>query len=212
MWGLFEGERLRKMLSTSLDHPTHCGHPTHCDHPSKPRSMRACLREIHELNSKDWIDNEIAAFDWEGLKQLFAEAFAAKVTDVVVERERAQREEEERLDRIQAHFSSELPGRGIDLVVEEHMGKARRSVEKVVLPESAATRQLKVLRVEPRNAENQDYWSTVAPASRLSPHSVLAPAHSNCNTLDTKWRRLCSTSPSKGRRSPYNRFCCPNPS
>jgi hypothetical protein len=59
---------------------------------SKPQSIKACLKEIHEYNTKNWINTDIFVFDWDGIKNLLAETFLAKVTDVVIEKEKIQRE------------------------------------------------------------------------------------------------------------------------
>jgi hypothetical protein len=84
----------------------------------KPQSIKSCLKEIHEYNTKNWINADITVFDWEGIKNLLVDVFLAKVTDVVIEKERLQREEEERLGKIQVHFSKEPPSNGIDKLME----------------------------------------------------------------------------------------------
>jgi hypothetical protein len=76
VWGVFEGERLKKMLSTNLEDT------------NKPQSIKGCLREVHEYNTKNWINSDISVVDCDHLKQLLAEAFTAKVTDVAIEKEK----------------------------------------------------------------------------------------------------------------------------
>lgn len=55
------------------------------DNPSK-QSIKACLKEVHEFNTKNWIGTDILLFEWSSLTLLFREVFNAKVTDVVIEK------------------------------------------------------------------------------------------------------------------------------
>ncbi len=69
------------MLSTNLEVSS-----------TRPQSIKACLKEIHEYNTKNWINTDIIVFDWDNIKNMLAETFLAKVTDVVIEKEKLQRE------------------------------------------------------------------------------------------------------------------------
>lgn len=84
----------------------------------KSQSIKSCLKEIHEYSTKNWINDDITVFDWDCIRSLLADTFLAKVTDVVIEKEKLQREEEERLGRIQFHFSTEPPSNGINKLME----------------------------------------------------------------------------------------------
>jgi hypothetical protein len=107
----------------------------------------------------------------------------------------------------------EPPGSGINKLMEEQMNKAKCGVEKVLLPEYGSLRP-KILEIEPRNTENQDYWSTTLPTYRVSPNKILTPSHSNWKVQDTRQVQsklispLSRKSPSK-TYSPYKRFHYP---
>jgi hypothetical protein len=58
---------------------------------NKPHTIKTCLKQIHEFNTKNWIGSDIFLFDWDNLKFIFTEAFNAQVTDVVIEKERVER-------------------------------------------------------------------------------------------------------------------------
>jgi hypothetical protein len=95
------------------------------------------------------------------------------------------------------------------------MIKTKCSVEKVVLAEYGSLKA-KVLEIEPRSTENQDYWSSVTPTYRVSPHKILTPTHSNWKIQDSKKAQsklmantFSRTSPNKSGHSPYRRFHYP---
>lgn len=138
VYGHFQGERLRKMIDMSLSEDSH----------PKPK-----LREVHELNTKNWMGVEVELLSWDLLLGKLIEALEYTITDVAVEKERQQREEEERLLLIEEHFRNEMPSREIDRILQEQMVKNKTMAEKVVIGEYGSLKP-KVLEIQPRCAEN----------------------------------------------------------
>ena len=86
MFGLFEEDKLKKMLRTNIEKVE-----------ARQATIRSCLKEIHEYNVKNWISDEVHLFSWEHIKKMCLEAFTSKTTDVVIEKQKVLREEEHRL-------------------------------------------------------------------------------------------------------------------
>ena len=123
------------------------------------KSPKYLLRKIHEENTINWIGSRVELINWEKYEEELEEALGFEVTDVVVEKDRVLKEEEERLARIQGHFSQEMPGNSIDRVLKDQKNMNQSSKEKIVLNELSYLKA-KTIDIEPRSVENEEMWQS----------------------------------------------------
>jgi hypothetical protein len=169
VYGEFEQDKLVKMIDMSLGDE---------DSPSPRAGPKHFLKRIHEANFRNWMGNRIESLDWDLLFSQLEEVLHYAVTDVVVEKEKVVREEEERLQQIQYHFSRGHQSQEIDrvLIAQKELGSL---VSESILINEYSSLKPKALRIEPRTVENEDLWASTIPSLLTS--SKMTPSQKKFN-------------------------------
>lgn len=93
------------------------------------------------------------------------EAINFMVTDVVVQKEKQLREQQDRLNRIQNHFSKEYQSSEINNLLLEQKDANCMPPQRVIIEDYVLVKT-KELKVEPRCFQNEQAWSAFKPSNQ----------------------------------------------